>query len=73
MVGWATGVVERDLGRPRVELEMILIPAVVPREQLRADLRTARLEVLRVPQLSNPSVVTPGEKAVIEELIGRWA
>jgi hypothetical protein len=71
MVGRTTGVVERDRVRPRVGLAMTLLPAVVPRELLRADPRTADMEVLRVPQMSNPSVVTPGEKVVIEELIGR--
>lgn len=30
------------------------------------------MEVLWVPQMSNPSVVTPGEMAVIEELTSRW-
>jgi hypothetical protein len=72
MVGRTTGVVERDLARPRVGLAMTLLPAVVPRELLRAAPRTSGMEVLRVPQMSNPSVVTPGERAVIEELIGRW-
>ena len=71
MVRRTTGVVERDLARPRVGLATRLLPAVVPREHLRADPRTAGMEVLRVPQKSNPSVVTPGEMAVIEELISR--
>jgi hypothetical protein len=51
---------------------MTLLPAVLPRELLRSDPQTARLEVLRAPQMSKPSVVTPGEKAVIEELMGAW-
>lgn len=70
-VGRTTGVVERDLARPRVGLAMTLLPAVVPRALLRADPRTAGMEVLRVPRMSNPSVVTPGEMAVVEELISR--
>jgi hypothetical protein len=72
MVGRTTGVVVRDLPRPRVGLAMTLLPAVLPRDQLRSDPRTARLEVLRAPQMSNPSVVSPDEKAAIEELIGGW-
>lgn len=69
MVGRTTGAVVRDRPRPRVGLAMTLLPAVLPRELLRADPRTARLEVLRAPQMSNPSVVSPGEWAAIEELI----
>ncbi|WP_433274657.1 hypothetical protein ACQPZA_26075 [Pseudonocardia xinjiangensis] len=72
MVGRTTGVITRGEPRPRVGLAMTLLPEVLPREQLRADPRTAGLEVLRAPQMSNPSIVSPEEKAVIEELIGGW-
>lgn len=69
MVGRTTGAVARDRPRPRVGLTMVLLPAVLPRELLRSDPRTAGLEVLRAPQMSNPSVVAPGEWQAIEELI----
>jgi hypothetical protein len=72
MVGRTTGPVRRDRTRPRVGLAMTRLPAPVTRERLRADPRTARLEVLRAPQMSNPSVVTPAELAVIAEFVGDW-
>jgi hypothetical protein len=72
MVGRTTGSVERDRRRPRIGLAMTLLPTALPRERLRADGRTARLEVLRAPQMSNPSVVTPAERSAIEELLGGW-
>jgi hypothetical protein len=51
---------------------MTLLSAVLPRMQLRADPWTARLKVLRAQQMSNPSIVSPEEKSVIDELIGEW-
>lgn len=70
MVGRTTGVVERDRPRPRVGLELSVLPEVLAREVLRSDPRTARLEVLRAPQMSNPSVVSPAEWTAIQELLG---
>jgi hypothetical protein len=73
MVGRTTGAVDRARPRrPRVGLRMTRLAEPVPRALLRADPRTARLEVLRAPQMSNPSVVTPAELAVIAELVGSW-
>ncbi|HZG89364.1 MAG TPA: hypothetical protein VEZ42_04035 [Pseudonocardia sp.] len=72
MAGRTTGEVDRNRDRPRIGLAMTLLPEALPREVLRADPRTARLEVLRAPQMSNPSVVSPGELAAIEELLGGW-
>jgi hypothetical protein len=72
MVGRITGVIARGEPRPPRRLAMTLLPAMLPRVQLRADPRTARLKVLRAQQMSNPSIVSPEEKAVIEELIGGW-
>ena len=70
MVGRTTGSPTREGARPRVGLALTLLPEMLPRETLRADPRTARLEVLRAAQMSNPSVVTPGEWAAVQELIG---
>ena len=69
MVGRTTGVVDRAPDRPRIGVVLELLDEPVPREVLRADPRTAGMEVLRSAQTSNPSVVTPGEYAVIEELL----
>jgi hypothetical protein len=71
MVGRTTGALDRAGARPRIGLALDPLADPLPRELLRADPRTARLEVLRVPQASNPSVVTPAEWAVIAELLGR--
>ncbi len=71
MTGRTTGEVEGRRDRPRIGLAMTLLPEALPRDVLRADPRTARLEVLRAPQMSNPSVVSPDELAAIEELLGR--
>jgi hypothetical protein len=70
MVGRTTGEVDRAAARPRIGLALDLLAEPLPREVLRADPRTARLEVLRVPQASNPSIVTPAEWKVITELLG---
>jgi hypothetical protein len=72
MVGRTTGTVRRDRPRPRVGLAMTLLRAPVPRARLRSDPRTARMEVLRAPQMSNPSVVSPAELAAIADLVGDW-
>jgi hypothetical protein len=73
MLGCTTGRLSGDGPRPRVGLAMTLLDAPLPRDMLRADPRTARLEVLRAPQMSNPSVLTPDEQAAIAELTGGWA
>jgi hypothetical protein len=71
MVGRTTGAVDRTAARPRIGLELELLDAPLPRAVLRADPRTAGMEVLRAAQTSNPSVVTPAEFGVIAELLGR--
>jgi hypothetical protein len=70
MVGRTTGEVS-DAPRPRVGLALEALPEPVERAALRADPRTARMEVLRAPQMGNPSVITPGVLAVIGALLGR--
>ncbi|WP_214407003.1 hypothetical protein [Pseudonocardia lacus] len=71
MVGRTTGEVT-DAPRPRVGLALDVLPEPVARAALRADPRTARMEVLRAPQMGNPSVITPGELAVIAAMVGDW-
>ena len=70
MVGRTTGALDRGAARPRIGLALDLLAEPLPRDVLRVDPRTARLEVLRVPQASNPSVVSPGEWEAIVELLG---
>ena len=64
-----TGEINRSGERPRAGLDLALLDAPLPRDVLRADPRTARREVLRAAQMSNPSVVAPGEWAVIAEAL----
>ncbi|MCO1659564.1 hypothetical protein [Pseudonocardia humida] len=73
MVGRTTGAVrDGDGRRPRVGLALRALAEPVARAELRADPRTARMEVLRAPQMGNPSVVTPAELAAIAELVDDW-
>ncbi|MHA6793623.1 hypothetical protein ACVGVM_08925 [Pseudonocardia bannensis] len=85
MAGFTTGEVDPGSGdrspgdgaagqkrRPRVGLRMTGLQSPVPRDRLRTDRRTERLEVLRVAHGSNPSYLTPEEKAAVEEMIGGW-
>jgi hypothetical protein len=43
---------------------------LIPRSELRSDTRFARAEVLRVPRMGNPLVLTPPEVAAIDEHLG---
>lgn len=45
---------------------------VLPRTGIRANPETAGLEVLRQPQMSNPSYVSPKEYKAIEQMAGGW-
>ncbi|HEY8588369.1 MAG TPA: hypothetical protein VIL55_02340 [Naasia sp.] len=69
MRGRMTGELDHGGHRPRAGLALALLDAPLPREVLRADPRTARMEVLRSAQTSNPSVVLPAEWAAIEGLL----
>ncbi len=73
MRGRMTGELDHGGHRPRAGLDLALLDAPLPREVLRADPRTARMEVLRSAQTSNPSVVLPGEWAAIEDLLAGGA
>jgi hypothetical protein len=70
MVGRTTGELDRSGARPQIGLALDLLAEPLSRDVLRADPRTARLEVLRIPQASNPSVVSPAEWEAITELLG---
>jgi hypothetical protein len=69
MTGATTGRIDRGGERPRAGLDLALLDAPLPREVLRADPRTARMEVLRAAQMSNPSVLTGGEHAAVVDLL----
>ncbi len=60
---------ERDPCRPRIGLRLVRLTAAVRREEIAADPRSAGAEVLRVPQGSNPSFLTPAETAAVAELM----
>lgn len=63
---------EQRKPRPYVELSMTQLDPVLLRERVAADVRTARMEILRNPQMGNPSYLTHDEKAAVEEMIGSW-
>jgi hypothetical protein len=71
MVGRTTGEV-RPGTRPRVGLALAALAEPVARATLRADPRTARMEVLRAPQMGNPSVLTPEELTVVAAMVDDW-
>jgi hypothetical protein len=70
MLGRTTGELDGAGPRPRAGLDLALLDAPLPREVLRADPRTARMEVLRAAQTGNPSVLTPAEHAAVVDLLG---
>jgi hypothetical protein len=86
MAGYTTGAVksdrqgdeywldetERRKHRPYIGLRMARIEPIIPRQDILNDPRTAGMEVLRAPQMSNPSYLTPGEKEALEEMMGGW-
>jgi hypothetical protein len=58
-------------GQWSVPLDLVILPAGdrLPREQLRADLRLAGLEVLRQPQAGNPSFLTQAQFSALRDLL----
>ncbi|WP_232665617.1 hypothetical protein [Pseudonocardia sp. TRM90224] len=72
LAGRTTGEVAGDPVRPRIGLAVVELNPILPRERLRADPRTARMEVLRAPHGSNPFVISPAELAAITEMVGEW-
>lgn len=53
-------------------LRLSLLPQPLTRTTLAADPATSSMEVLRQPQMSNPSYLTPAEKEALERMIGTW-
>jgi hypothetical protein len=70
---WAAGVVTarpvptRESRRLRVGLEVHGLDPLVPRSELRSDPRFAGAEVLRVPRMGNPLILTLGEVAAVDD------
>lgn len=57
--------------RPRVSVRLDVLSEPLTREVITADPRLDRLEILRVPRIGNPAVLTPDEWDVIRELADR--
>jgi hypothetical protein len=70
-VGWIAGPADGDSGAFQVPLAVTVLaePERVDRDVLRADDRLRDLEVLRMPQGSNPSYVSADALRVIEEYV----
>ena len=70
---WAAGVVTarpvptRERRRLRVGLDVRPLDPVVPRSELRSDPRFAAAEVLRVPRMGNPLILTPTEVTAVDD------
>ena len=70
---WAAGAVTarpvatRESRRLRVGLDVRGLHPLLSRSELRADPRFAGAEVLRVPRMGNPLILTPAEVAAIDE------
>ena len=70
---WAAGVVTarpvptRQSRRLRVGLDVRGLEPLLPRSELRSDPRFAEAEVLRVPRMGNPLILTLGEVAAIDD------
>jgi hypothetical protein len=70
---WAAGTVTGrpvhagERGRLRVDLDVHGLRPPLPRAELKADPRFAMAEVLRVPRMGNPLILTPGEVAAIDD------
>jgi hypothetical protein len=70
---WAAGTVTArpepagERGRLRVGLDVRGVHPPLARSELRADTRFAMAEVLRVPRMGNPLVLTPGEVAALDD------
>jgi hypothetical protein len=75
---WAAGVVasrpmasDEQGRRLRAGLEVRALDEILPRRELRADPRFAAAEILRLPRMGNPLILTPAELAVIDEHLER--
>lgn len=83
-VGYTTGELTDDAGddywintergqQPATYAGVLMWPiSVVPRERVAADAACADLEILRQPQMSNPSYLTPAQYRSIASMVERW-
>lgn len=53
-------------------LRLSRLPKPLTRMTLAADPATSDMEVLRQPQMSNPSYLTPVQHLAVERMIGTW-
>jgi hypothetical protein len=65
---WVDEGARRQL-RPRVPVHLEVLESPVRREELSADPRLRRAEILRVPRIGNPAAFTPGEWAALIDLV----
>jgi hypothetical protein len=65
---WVDEGARRQL-RPRVPVHQEVLESPVRREELSADPRLRRSEILRVPRIGNPAAFTPGEWAALIDLV----
>lgn len=65
---WCDKVAQLQI-RPRVEVELTVLAQPLRREELAADPRLRRMEILRVPRIGNPAALTPSEWQVVRELL----
>jgi hypothetical protein len=57
----------RESRRLRVGLDVRGVDPLVPRSELRSDPRFAEAEVLRVPRMGNPLILTPTEVTAVDD------
>jgi hypothetical protein len=55
--------------RPRVPVELRVLPSPVTVEEVRADPRLRRAEIVRVPRIGNPAVLSPDEWQSLVDLV----
>jgi hypothetical protein len=53
------------------QLDLRALDEPIERARVKADPVLSRIEIMRAPQGSNPSILTPAELAAFEALLGR--
>jgi hypothetical protein len=59
--------IEKERRRPYVGVALYPLAEPIPRDELTGDPRFASAEVLRVPQMGSPNILSPQELQVLEE------
>lgn len=67
---WRDRVAQQQL-RPRIPVELRVLESPVTVEEVRADPRLRRAEIVRVPRMGNPAVLSPQEWQTLLELVER--